>query len=233
MPRSSRTFKLNWGTGLPGLQPRWDGEYSVFVGDLGREVGEADLVVSVLALSRLALSNSDRQLLNIGVVHTTVSVDQVCQGHVRSLYWLVARVRFRPICRRERYGTSVIAGPKRRQWAVTSWSHLEDQRSERTQQRQGSSIPSKVWSKWRLLAAIHGSIGGRHRKLSRILELCTSLAFHTFRPAVTWHSRWDRRVYFFACFQRIFKYIRRNVSHRSSQPRLPQQRAFERFVALV
>ena len=46
MPRSGRTFKLNWETGLPGLQPRWDGEYSVFVGDLGREVSEADLVVS-------------------------------------------------------------------------------------------------------------------------------------------------------------------------------------------
>lgn len=44
MPRSSRVFKLNWGTGLPGVQPRWDGEYSVFVGDLGREVGEAELV---------------------------------------------------------------------------------------------------------------------------------------------------------------------------------------------
>lgn len=46
MPRSARTFKLNWGTGLPGVQPRWEGEYSVFVGDLGREVGEAELVVS-------------------------------------------------------------------------------------------------------------------------------------------------------------------------------------------
>jgi len=45
MPRSGRTFKLNWGTGLPGLQPRWDGEFSVFVGDLAREVGEADLMV--------------------------------------------------------------------------------------------------------------------------------------------------------------------------------------------
>ncbi|GAA5836803.1 hypothetical protein JCM11251_005793 [Rhodosporidiobolus azoricus] len=44
MPRSGRTFKLNWGTGLPGLQPRWDGEYSVFVGDLAREVGESDLM---------------------------------------------------------------------------------------------------------------------------------------------------------------------------------------------
>ncbi|KPV77094.1 uncharacterized protein RHOBADRAFT_10101, partial [Rhodotorula graminis WP1] len=44
MPRSGRTFKLNWGTGLPGLQPRWDGEFSVFVGDLAREVGEADLM---------------------------------------------------------------------------------------------------------------------------------------------------------------------------------------------
>ncbi|GJN88103.1 hypothetical protein Rhopal_001059-T1 [Rhodotorula paludigena] len=44
MPRSGRTFKLNWGTGLPGLQPRWDGEWSVFVGDLAREVGEADLM---------------------------------------------------------------------------------------------------------------------------------------------------------------------------------------------
>lgn len=45
MPRSARVFKLNWGTGLPGVQPRWDGEYSVFVGDLGKEVGEAELVV--------------------------------------------------------------------------------------------------------------------------------------------------------------------------------------------
>ncbi|KAI5476643.1 mRNA binding post-transcriptional regulator (Csx1) [Pseudohyphozyma bogoriensis] len=44
MPRSSRTFKLNWGTGYPGVQPRWEGEYSVFVGDLGRDVGEAELV---------------------------------------------------------------------------------------------------------------------------------------------------------------------------------------------
>ncbi|GAA5898927.1 hypothetical protein JCM6882_004032 [Rhodosporidiobolus microsporus] len=44
MPRSGRTFKLNWGTGLPGLQPRWDGEWSVFVGDLAREVGESDLM---------------------------------------------------------------------------------------------------------------------------------------------------------------------------------------------
>ncbi|SGY68432.1 BQ5605_C004g02888 [Microbotryum silenes-dioicae] len=44
MPRSGRMFKLNWGTGLPGLQPRWSGEHSVFVGDLGRDVGEADLV---------------------------------------------------------------------------------------------------------------------------------------------------------------------------------------------
>ncbi|GAA6006292.1 hypothetical protein JCM10207_000592 [Rhodosporidiobolus poonsookiae] len=44
MPRSGRTFKLNWGTGLPGLQPRWDGEYSVFVGDLAREVGESELM---------------------------------------------------------------------------------------------------------------------------------------------------------------------------------------------
>ncbi|SCV72548.1 BQ2448_4085 [Microbotryum intermedium] len=44
MPRSGRTFKLNWGTGLPGLQPRWSSEHSVFVGDLGRDVGEADLV---------------------------------------------------------------------------------------------------------------------------------------------------------------------------------------------
>ena len=44
MPRSGRTFKLNWGTGLPGVQPRWDGEHSVFVGDLPREVGEAELV---------------------------------------------------------------------------------------------------------------------------------------------------------------------------------------------
>ncbi|KAK4694935.1 hypothetical protein P7C70_g8651, partial [Phenoliferia sp. Uapishka_3] len=44
MPRSSRTFKLNWGTGLPGLQPNWQGEYSVFVGELAREVGEAELI---------------------------------------------------------------------------------------------------------------------------------------------------------------------------------------------
>ncbi|GAA5979652.1 hypothetical protein JCM10908_003000 [Rhodotorula pacifica] len=44
MPRSNRTFKLNWGTGLPGVQPRWDGEFSVFVGDLAREVGESDLM---------------------------------------------------------------------------------------------------------------------------------------------------------------------------------------------
>ncbi|GAA5863958.1 hypothetical protein JCM8547_005295 [Rhodosporidiobolus lusitaniae] len=44
MPRSGRTFKLNWGTGLPGLQPRWDGEFSVFVGDLAREVGESELM---------------------------------------------------------------------------------------------------------------------------------------------------------------------------------------------
>ncbi|KAM0751533.1 hypothetical protein T439DRAFT_212388 [Meredithblackwellia eburnea MCA 4105] len=44
MPRSSRTFKLNWSTGLPGAQPRWDGEFSVFVGDLGRDVGEAELM---------------------------------------------------------------------------------------------------------------------------------------------------------------------------------------------
>lgn len=50
MPRSGRTFKLNWGTGLPGLQPRWDGEWSVFVGDLAREVGEADLMVSAFPL---------------------------------------------------------------------------------------------------------------------------------------------------------------------------------------
>lgn len=45
MPRSGKTFKLNWGTGLPGSQPTWDGEFSVFVGDLAREVGEADLLV--------------------------------------------------------------------------------------------------------------------------------------------------------------------------------------------
>ncbi|BGP29610.1 hypothetical protein JCM10296v2_001349 [Rhodotorula toruloides] len=44
MPRSGKTFKLNWGTGLPGSQPTWDGEFSVFVGDLAREVGEADLL---------------------------------------------------------------------------------------------------------------------------------------------------------------------------------------------
>ncbi|GAA5987519.1 hypothetical protein JCM11641_007172 [Rhodosporidiobolus odoratus] len=44
MPRSGRTFKLNWGTGLPGIQPRWDGEFSVFVGDLAREVGESELM---------------------------------------------------------------------------------------------------------------------------------------------------------------------------------------------
>jgi hypothetical protein len=52
MPRSTRTFKLNWGTGLPGVQPRWEGEYSVFVGDLGREVGESELVVSPILCFR-------------------------------------------------------------------------------------------------------------------------------------------------------------------------------------
>jgi hypothetical protein len=38
---------VNWATGLPGVQPRWEGEYSVFVGDLGRDVGEGELVVRV------------------------------------------------------------------------------------------------------------------------------------------------------------------------------------------
>lgn len=59
MPRSARVFKLNWGTGLPGVQPRWEGEYSVFVGDLGREVGEAELVVCYqLFVPRLRFQNS-------------------------------------------------------------------------------------------------------------------------------------------------------------------------------
>ncbi|GAA5962147.1 hypothetical protein JCM21900_006983 [Sporobolomyces salmonicolor] len=44
MPRSGRTFKLNWGTGVPGSVPRWEGEWSVFVGDLAREVGEQELM---------------------------------------------------------------------------------------------------------------------------------------------------------------------------------------------
>ena len=35
---------MNWATGLPGVQPKWEGEYSVFVGDLGREVSEGELV---------------------------------------------------------------------------------------------------------------------------------------------------------------------------------------------
>lgn len=45
MPRSGRTFKLNWGTGVPGSAPKWEGEWSVFVGDLAREVGEQELMV--------------------------------------------------------------------------------------------------------------------------------------------------------------------------------------------
>lgn len=44
MPRSDRAFKLNWATGNPGAQPRYDSEYSVFVGDLGRDVQEPQLV---------------------------------------------------------------------------------------------------------------------------------------------------------------------------------------------
>ncbi|GAA5832799.1 hypothetical protein JCM3766R1_007047 [Sporobolomyces carnicolor] len=44
MPRSGRTFKLNWGTGVPGSAPKWEGEWSVFVGDLAREVGEQELM---------------------------------------------------------------------------------------------------------------------------------------------------------------------------------------------
>jgi hypothetical protein len=39
---------VNWATGLPGVQPKWEGEYSVFVGDLGRDVGEGELVVGSL-----------------------------------------------------------------------------------------------------------------------------------------------------------------------------------------
>jgi RNA recognition motif-containing protein len=35
---------VNWATGLPGVQPKWEGEYSIFVGDLGREVTEGELV---------------------------------------------------------------------------------------------------------------------------------------------------------------------------------------------
>lgn len=36
---------VNWATGLPGVQPKWEGEYSVFVGDIGRETTEGELVV--------------------------------------------------------------------------------------------------------------------------------------------------------------------------------------------
>jgi hypothetical protein len=51
MPGSERTFKLNWATGLPGVQPKWEGEWSVFVGDLGREVTEGELVVRGIPVS--------------------------------------------------------------------------------------------------------------------------------------------------------------------------------------
>lgn len=37
-------LSVNWATGLPGVQPKWEGEYSIFVGDLGREVTEGELV---------------------------------------------------------------------------------------------------------------------------------------------------------------------------------------------
>ena len=37
---------VNWATGLPGVQPKWESEFSVFVGDIGRETTEAELVVS-------------------------------------------------------------------------------------------------------------------------------------------------------------------------------------------
>ena len=40
----STIILVNWATGLPGVQPKWEGEYSVFVGDLGREVSEGELV---------------------------------------------------------------------------------------------------------------------------------------------------------------------------------------------
>ncbi|KAG0145455.1 hypothetical protein CROQUDRAFT_671752 [Cronartium quercuum f. sp. fusiforme G11] len=44
MPGCERTFKLNWATGLPGVQPTWDREFSVFIRDLDREVSEGELV---------------------------------------------------------------------------------------------------------------------------------------------------------------------------------------------
>ncbi|KAH9468792.1 hypothetical protein Pst134EA_009322 [Puccinia striiformis f. sp. tritici] len=44
MPGCERTFKLNWATGLPGVQPTWDREFSVFIRDLDREVTEGELV---------------------------------------------------------------------------------------------------------------------------------------------------------------------------------------------
>ncbi|KAH8929049.1 hypothetical protein BT69DRAFT_1212010, partial [Atractiella rhizophila] len=50
MPNSTRTFKLNWATGLPGVPPKWEGEWSVFVGEIAREVGEAELVALFSAL---------------------------------------------------------------------------------------------------------------------------------------------------------------------------------------
>ncbi|EGG08059.1 uncharacterized protein MELLADRAFT_31610, partial [Melampsora larici-populina 98AG31] len=36
--------QLNWATGLPGVQPTWDREFSVFIRDLDREVSEGELV---------------------------------------------------------------------------------------------------------------------------------------------------------------------------------------------
>ena len=61
MPNSQRTFKrasspgggptdcaVNWATGLPGVMPSYQSEHSVFVGDLARDVTEAELVVRVL-----------------------------------------------------------------------------------------------------------------------------------------------------------------------------------------
>lgn len=67
MPGSERTFKcklfrcnciggqrshhpiptVNWATGMPGAAPQWENEYSIFVGDLCREVTESELVVRV------------------------------------------------------------------------------------------------------------------------------------------------------------------------------------------
>ncbi|CAH7666938.1 hypothetical protein PPACK8108_LOCUS1305, partial [Phakopsora pachyrhizi] len=44
MPGCERTFKLNWATGLPGVQPTWDREFSVFIRDIDREVTEGELV---------------------------------------------------------------------------------------------------------------------------------------------------------------------------------------------